>query len=183
MDGKAAPAIYTVHSTAPAYQENRVLVSARDVTTTTFVVHTSFEPVPCDCYAGTCNAFDSSCVCDAEWCVPVAMPIVLEVCLPRQGKMCDTASGWGCVCNETFGGPGCNVRNCPRCPLHSLCLEKAQTSTLSGRASVRARGREPDVTGAPVQIIAPAWGSSTKQRASANVTCNTRGRTAARKPR
>ena len=33
------------------------------------------------------------------------------------------------------------------------------------------------MTGAPVQIIAPAWESATKQRASANVTCNTRGRT------
>ena len=65
MDGKAAPAIYTVHSTAPAYQEKRVLVSTRDATTTTYVSHTFFQPVPCDCYAGTCNAFDGSCVCDA----------------------------------------------------------------------------------------------------------------------
>ena len=32
--------------------------------------------------------------------------------------------------------------------------------------------REPDVTDAPVQTIAPAWKSATKQRASANVTCN-----------
>ena len=55
-------------------------------------------------------------------------------------------------------------------------VKEAQTSTLSGRASVRARGREPDVTGAPVQIIAPAWESATKQRASANVTCNPRVR-------
>ena len=54
-----------------------------------------------------------------------------------------------------------------------LCIlrawKEAQTSTPSGRASARARGR--DVTSAPVQII--AWESATKQRASANVTCNT----------
>ena len=46
-----------------------MLVSARDATTTTYVVHTFFQPVPCDCYAGTCNAFDGSCVSDAEWYV------------------------------------------------------------------------------------------------------------------
>ena len=44
MDGKAAPAIYTVHSTAPAYQEIWVLVSARDATTTIYVVHAFFQP-------------------------------------------------------------------------------------------------------------------------------------------
>ena len=66
------------------------------------------------------------------------------------------ASGWGCVCNETFGGPICNVRSCHHCPLHSLYLEKAQTSTLSGCASVRARGREPDVTGRPSAPLEPS---------------------------
>ena len=60
VDGKAAPAIYTVHSTAPAYQNNRVIVSARDATTTTYVAHAFFQPVLCDCYAGTCDAFDGS---------------------------------------------------------------------------------------------------------------------------
>ena len=65
VDGKAVPANYIGHSTAAAYQENRVLVSARDATTTTYVVHAFLQPVPCDCYAGTCNAFDG-CVCDAE---------------------------------------------------------------------------------------------------------------------
>ena len=40
--------------------------------------------------------------------------------------------------NETFGGPGYNVQSCPYCPLHSLFLEKTQTSSLSGRVSVRA---------------------------------------------
>ena len=44
VDGKSAPAIYTVHSTAPAYQEIRVLVSACDATTTTYVVHAFFSP-------------------------------------------------------------------------------------------------------------------------------------------
>ena len=43
VDGKAAPAIYTVHSTAPAYQNNRVIVSARDATTTTYVAHAFFH--------------------------------------------------------------------------------------------------------------------------------------------
>ena len=42
--------------------KERVLVSARDATTTTNVVHTFFQPVLCDCYAGTCNAFNGSCV-------------------------------------------------------------------------------------------------------------------------
>ena len=41
---KTAPAIYTVHSTAPAYQKIGVLVSARDATTTTCVVHAFFQP-------------------------------------------------------------------------------------------------------------------------------------------
>ena len=40
----AAPAIYTLHSTAPAYQKFRVLVSARDATTTTYIVHAFFQP-------------------------------------------------------------------------------------------------------------------------------------------
>ena len=84
------------------------------------------------------------------------MPIVLEVCPATTVGLCDTASGWGCVCNDTFGGPNCNVRSCPHCPLHSLCLERVQTSTLSGRASVRARGREPDVTGIPSAPLEPS---------------------------
>ena len=67
VNRQAVPAIYIMHSTAPAYQENRVLVSACDTTTTTYVVHAFFRPVPCDCYAGTCNSFDGSCVCDAEY--------------------------------------------------------------------------------------------------------------------
>ena len=44
VDGKAATAIYTVHSTAPAYQEIRVLVSARVATTTMYVVHAFCQP-------------------------------------------------------------------------------------------------------------------------------------------
>ena len=83
---KRYPANYIVHSTAPAYRENRVLVSARDTTTTTYVVHAFFRPVPYHCYAGTCNSFNGSCVCDAE-SDPVAKPIVLEFALPRQGDV------------------------------------------------------------------------------------------------
>ena len=74
------------------------------------------------------------------------MPIVLEVCPATTGELC----------NDTFGGPNCNVRSCLHCPLHSLCLEKAQTSTPSGRASVRARGREPQVTGIPSAPLEPS---------------------------
>ena len=44
VDGKTAPATYTVHSTAPAYQEIRVIVLARNATTTTYVVHAFFQP-------------------------------------------------------------------------------------------------------------------------------------------
>ena len=87
VDGKAAPAIHTVHSTAPAYQEIRVLVSARDATTTTNVVHAFFQPVPCDCYAGTCNAFDGSCVCDAEWYGSSCNAHCPGSALPRQGDV------------------------------------------------------------------------------------------------
>ena len=136
VNGKAAPAIYTVHSTAPAYQENRVLVSARDATTkqptsctpsfsqfrvivTLIPVMLSTAPV---CVHGVVRSS-----CNAH--CPGSMP-----CHDRGDVR--HASGWGCVCNETFGGPNCNVRRCPHCLLHSLCLEKAQTSTLNGRASL-----------------------------------------------
>ena len=64
MDGRTAPVTCTIHSIAPAYQKIRVLVSDREATITTYVVHAFFQPVPCDCYAGTCNAFDGSCVRD-----------------------------------------------------------------------------------------------------------------------
>ena len=117
VDGKAAPAIYTVPSTAPAYQEIRVLVSARDATTTTYVVHAFFQPVvPCD-------AFHGSCMCDAEGYGSSCNAHCPGSVSCHDREMCDTASVWGCVCNETFGGPGCNVRSCPHCPLHSSCLE------------------------------------------------------------
>ena len=134
--GKAAPAIYTVHSTAPAYQENRVLVSARDATTTTYVVHALFQPVPCNCYTNTCDAFDGSCVWAWSGTFQLQCPLSWKYALPRQGG-CATRIRLRCVCNETFGSPNCNVRSCLHCPLHSFCLEKAQTSTLSGRASVK----------------------------------------------
>ena len=69
-----------------------------------------------------------------EWYKPVAMPIVLEVCPATTG--CVTRIRLRCVYNETFGSPNCNEQSCPHCPLHSFCLEKAQTSTLDGRASI-----------------------------------------------
>ena len=43
-NGKAAHAIFTVHSTAPAYQKIEGLVSAHSVTTTTYIVPPSFSP-------------------------------------------------------------------------------------------------------------------------------------------
>ena len=52
---------------------------------------------------------------------PVAMPIVLKVRLATTGG-CATRHPT-CVCNETFGGPSCNVRSCPHSPLHSSYLE------------------------------------------------------------
>ena len=80
---KWLPPYTPVHSTAPAYQNNRVIVSARDATTTTYVAHAfsfrqfrvivtlvpvmlSMAPV-CVTRSGT---------------NPVAMPIVLEYSLP-----------------------------------------------------------------------------------------------------
>ena len=85
---------------------------------------------------------------------------------------------WGCVCNETFGGPGCNVRSCPHCPLHSLCLDNGDNfySELTG-SWTRAR-----CDTHPCPNNCSGLEGATKQWASANVTCNTRGRTAARKP-
>ena len=46
--------------------------------------------------------------------VTVAKPIVWSLLRHNRG-MCDTASNWGCVCNDTFGGPNCNVQCCPHC--------------------------------------------------------------------
>ena len=65
------------------------------------------------------------------------------------------------MCNETLVAQIATYEVVPIV----LCILRAwrtQTSTLNRRASVRARGR------------APAWECATKQRASANVTCNTR---------
>ena len=113
VDGRAAPAIYTVHLTAPAYQ-NRVIVSARDATTTTSVAHAFFQPVPCICYADTCKAFDGSCVCHAGT-DPVAMSIVLEVCLATTG-ICATQHPARAVCAMKRWSPR---------------LQRAELSTLS----------------------------------------------------
>ena len=114
VDGKAAPAIYTVHSTAPAYQNNRVIVSARDATATTYVADAFFYKFCVIVTLVPVMLLTHLCGTD-----PVAKPIVLE-CQDR--GMCDTTSSSGCVCNETFRGPGCNMRSCPHCPLHSSSL-------------------------------------------------------------
>ena len=100
VNGKVVPAIYIVHSTAPAYQKkkNRVLVSACDTTTTTYVVHAFLWPVPCNFYAGTCNSFDGSCLCDAEYgssCkthCPGVCPATTRGCVTRHptGAVCAT---------------------------------------------------------------------------------------------
>ena len=138
VDGKASPAIYTVHSTAPAYQEIRVLVSTRDATTTPVMLSTALVCV-------TRSGMD-----------PVATPIVLEVC-PATTRGCASGHPTGAVCATRRSVA--QVATCEVVPI-VLCIlrawKEAQTSTLSGRASARPRGREPDVTGAPVQILAPA---------------------------
>ena len=60
------------------YPNTRVIVSARDATTTSYIAHAFFQPFPCDCYAGTCHTFDSSWSAARGGTDPVAMPIVLE---------------------------------------------------------------------------------------------------------
>ena len=72
--------------------EYGVIVSARDGTTATYVAHAFFQPVPCDCYADTCNAFDGSCVCHVEW-YGSSCNVHCPGSLPWHDRdMCDTAS-------------------------------------------------------------------------------------------
>ena len=103
--------------------EYRVIVSARDATTTTYVAHAFFQPVPSDCYAGTCNSVDGSCVCTRSGTFQLQCPLSLKYTLPHGIRL-------GMCVQHTFGGPNCNVRSCHHCLLHSLGLERAQTSTL-----------------------------------------------------
>ena len=56
VDGKAVPANYIVHSTAPTYQENRVLVSAHNNLRRARLLLASSVCF----YVGTCNSFDCS---------------------------------------------------------------------------------------------------------------------------
>ena len=115
-------------------------------------------------------------MCNAEWYGSSCKPIVLECALPRQENVRHSIQLGLCATRHSEA----QVATCEVVPI-VLCIlrawKKTQTSTLNPRASVRARGRDPDVTGASVQIIAPAWACATKQRASAN-----RSQTAARKP-
>ena len=134
-----------------------------------------FQPVPSDCDAGTCNAFDGSRVCNTEW--------YGSSCTAHCSGICPTTTGGCATQHPSRAQLVAQVATCKVVPI-VLCILRAgrtQTSTLNQRRE-RARGRDPEVTGALVQIIAPAWECTTTQRASANVTCNTRGRTAARKP-
>ena len=113
-------------------QENKVLISACDATTTTYVVHAFFQPVPCFCYAHT---FDGSGGVGMEWYVPVAMPIVLEICPATTGEMDDTHLAEVCTTRRSGAqNPTCEVVPIVLCILFTW--RKAQTSTLSGRASV-----------------------------------------------
>ena len=155
INWKAARAIYTVHSTAPAYQENRVLVSARDTTTTTYVCTPSFS----------------------QFCVIVTLvPVMLStapVCVHEVVRSSFNARCPGSVpChNREVVRHGIRLGMCVQryvrwpklqraklSPLSSAFFElgETQTSTLSGRASVRARGREPDVTGIPSAPLEPS---------------------------
>ena len=102
-------------STDPAYHENKELVSARDTTTTTYVVHAFFRPVPCDCYAGTAVILSMAPVGVTQSSTdPVAKPIVLECALPQQENVRHGIQ-LKLMCKEIFGGPGCNVQSCPHC--------------------------------------------------------------------
>ena len=180
MDRKAAPATYTVHSTAPAYQEIKVLISASDVTTTTYVVHAFFQPVPGDCYAGTCNPFVGSCVCDADSTFQLQCPLSWKCALPRRER-CATRHPAGAQVQRDVRGS--RLQRAKLSPLSSAFFVLGENADLDSEWTCKCTcpRREPDVTGAPVQMIAPAWKSATKQRASANVTCNQES-TAARKP-
>ena len=118
VNRQAVPAIYIMHSTAPAYQENRVLVSVCDTTTTTYVVHAFFRPVPCDCYAGTCNSFDGSCVCDAEY-GSSCKTYCPGVCPATTGR-CATRHPTGAVCATRHSVA--QVATCKVVPI-VLCLK------------------------------------------------------------
>ena len=72
-------------------------MSARNATTTTNVVPAFFQPVPCNCYANTCNASRRLLCLGMEWYVPVAMPICPESLPCHDREDVRHASGW-CVC-------------------------------------------------------------------------------------
>ena len=110
---------------------------------------------------------------------PAAIPIVLEVC-PVTTE-CTTRHPAGAV--SATKRSVAQVATCEVVPI-VLCI----SSFLEGGANLdsgwtckcTACKREPDVTGAPVQIILRPGRVRRKLRTSANVSCNTWNRTAAR---
>ena len=135
--GKAAPVIYTVHSTAPAYQENRVLVSARDATTTTYVVHAFFQPVPCDCYANNCNAFDGSCMCAWSGTFQLQGPLSWKYALPRQGR-CATRIRLGLCLQRDVRWP--NLQRAKLSPLSSAFFVLGESADLDSEWTCKCTG-------------------------------------------
>ena len=81
-------------------------------------------------------------MCDAE------LRIQLQ---SHNRRVCDTASIKSCVCNETFGGPNCNVQIVPivLCLKESADLDSEWTCKTGSWTGAK-------WTGAPVQIIAQA---------------------------
>ena len=153
-----------------------MLVSARDRTTTTYVVHAFFQTVPCDCYAGTCVPFVGSCVC------------VTRIVRSSFNAHCPgnvPCHDGGVVQHGIRLGlrePRLQRAKLSLPPLSSAFFVLGENADLDSEWACKCTGsrREPHVTGAPVQIIAPAWKSATKQRASAFNVCAwcryTRGR-------
>ena len=82
-------------------------------------------------------------------------PLSWKCALPQQGG-CATRHPAGDVC-ATIRSVA-QLQRAKLSPLSSAFFElgETQTSTLSGRASVRARGREPDVTGIPSAPLEPS---------------------------
>ena len=54
--------------------------------TTTYVVHAFLQPVPCNCHANSCNAFNGSCVCAWSGTFQLQCPLSWKYALPRQGR-------------------------------------------------------------------------------------------------
>ena len=86
--------------------------------------------------------------------IQLQCPLSWKSTLPRQGG-CATQHPAGAVCATRRSVA--QVATCKLSPLSSAFFVLGESTDLDS-ASVWARGRDPDVTGAPVQLLAPAWG-------------------------